>query len=220
LVSDAEVGVYKRFCKNGNVVAVPNGVDLDYFKPQSNARESGCVFVGALDYFPNVDGVRWFCHEIWPQIGILRPGMELQLVGRRPGAMVRDLARIANVKVPGQVPDVRPYVANAAIIVVPLRIARGMQNKVLEAMAMAKAVIASPEALEGIDAIPGTHVLKASTPAEWVDAVCKLDGNPLLRRRLGDAARSFVEANHHWDRCLEPMSVVLGITTRMQGASC
>jgi sugar transferase (PEP-CTERM/EpsH1 system associated) len=211
LVSEAEADIYRRFGKPGNVAAVANGVDLDYFKPPLVSAESGCVFVGALDYYPNVEGICRFGREIWPQIANQRASITLKLVGRQPTSAVRHLTRIPGVKVPGQVPDVRPYLAASAIVVVPLRIARGMQNKVLEAMAMGKVVVASPEALQGIDATPGVHVIKASTQVEWIDAVVELDKNPALRRRIGTAARQYVEENHRWTTCLEPMSELLGI---------
>jgi glycosyltransferase involved in cell wall biosynthesis len=97
------------------------------------------------------------------------------------------------------------------VAVVPLRIARGVQNKVLEALAMGKAVVASPPALEGLRAEPGVHALTASTPAEWADRVSRLLDDERLRRQLGSAGRRYVEAYHHWDACLEPFATLLGL---------
>src|SRR5262249_31571633 len=147
LVSEAEADLYRTFCAPGEVHAATNGVDLDYFRPQPRqAAEQACVFVGALDYRPNVDAACWFCGEVWPEVPRRRPRAQVWLVGRRPTAAVQRLGEVPGVCVVGQVPDVRPYVARAALAVVPLRIARGVQNKVLEAMAMARPVVASPQA--------------------------------------------------------------------------
>src|SRR5262249_47011580 len=132
LVSEAEADLYRSFCTPGRVETVANGVDLDYFQPQECAAPKGCVFVGALDYRPNVEAARWFCRGVWPQLRRREPGLTLALVGRRPAPAVEALAEVPGVEVVGQVPDVRPYVARAAVAVVPLRIARGVQNKVLE----------------------------------------------------------------------------------------
>jgi len=135
----------------------------------------------------------------------------MRLVGRRPSPAVGELAVIPGVEVVGQVPDVRPYVAEAAVVVAPLRIARGVQNKVLEALAMAKAVVTSPQALAGLQAKPGVHLLAASSPSEWIESIHRLWNNVPLRHELGTAGRLYVEERHHWDRCLEPFATLLGL---------
>jgi glycosyltransferase involved in cell wall biosynthesis len=122
---------------------------------------------------------------------------------------VRRLGEVPGVEVVGQVPDVRPYVSRAAVAVAPLRIARGIQNKVLEALAMGKALVASPQALLGLKVQPGVHVLSATTAAEWQDALHQLLGDAGLRRSLGAAGREYVEAHHRWDRCLQPFADLL-----------
>ncbi len=212
LVSEAEAQLYRGFCKNGNVEAVPNGVDLEYFQSAPPAEEASCVFVGALDYRPNVDGACWFAREVWPAVHARSPGSKLYLVGRRPAADVLRLAEVPGVEVVGQVADVRPYVARAAVSVNPLRIARGIQNKVLEALAMCRATIGSPEALTGLSVRSGEHVLAASSAAEWTEAVLRLFGDAELRRRLGVAGRRYVEERHRWEKCLEPFGRLLGLT--------
>lgn len=214
LVSRAEADLYRGLGPSGpgEVVAVGNGVDLDYFRPMPDPdASSDCVFVGALDYRPNVDGVRWFAREVWPEVLRRRPGARLVLVGRRPALEVRQLAKLPGIALAGQVPDVRPHLAEAALAVVPLRVARGVQNKVLEALAVAKAVVASPQSVEGLGVVPGVHLWVAEDPRRWADAVGELLGDAGQRRRLGAAARAFVESQHRWDRCLDPFSQLVGV---------
>jgi sugar transferase (PEP-CTERM/EpsH1 system associated) len=211
LVSAAEAELYRTVCGAGPVHAINNGVDLDYFTVAPQAAEPRCVFVGALDYRPNVDGAQWFCREVWPEIHRRRPEARVALVGRKPAPAVCRLAEIPGVELVGQVPDVRPHLAGAAVAVVPLRIARGLQNKVLEALATGRATVASPQALEGLAVRPGQHVLSASQPHEWVDAVLALFADAARRRQLGEAGRAFVEDCHRWDRCLTPFGSILGL---------
>jgi glycosyltransferase involved in cell wall biosynthesis len=113
------------------------------------------------------------------------------------------------VEVIGTVPDVRPWVDRAAVAVVPLRIARGVQNKILEAMAMTRRVVASPTCLGGVSAIPGKHLLEATTPREWETKLLELFDDAQQRQRLGEAGRGFVEEHHCWERCLEPLGKLL-----------
>jgi sugar transferase (PEP-CTERM/EpsH1 system associated) len=209
LSTEAEVGLYRQFCAAGHVQTVNNGVDLDYFQPNLTSGESGCTFVGALDYRPNVDGVVWFGREVWPEIHRRDPQAKLSLVGRRPVAAVKKLANVPGVKVIGPVPDVRPYYVQAAVVVAPLRIARGMQNKLLEALAMSKALVASPQTLNGLKAESGVHLLSAESAWEWQETVLRLFNDPALRRRLGTAGRCYVEQHHRWDQCLEPLNSLL-----------
>ena len=116
----------------------------------------------------------------------------------------------------GQVPDVRPYLAEATVVVVPLRLARGVQNKVLESLAMGKATVASPQSITGLQAHGAVPVLTASTPTQWVDSVVRLLNDPTERQWLGDRGRQYVEEFHHWDQCLEPLESILGLSKSTQ----
>jgi glycosyltransferase involved in cell wall biosynthesis len=169
--------------------------------------------VGALHYRPNVDAACWFTKEIWPMIRSRHPGACLRLVGRQPVPEVCRLAQEPGAEVVGQVPDVRPYVAGAAVAVVPLRIARGLQNKVLEAMAMGKPVVASRQGLTAIRNQPDLPALTAADSQGWVEHVGRLLDNAALRQELGTAGRRYVEAHHDWDHCLQPFGALLGLET-------
>jgi sugar transferase (PEP-CTERM/EpsH1 system associated) len=214
LVSEDEATLYRGIgpARPGIVSAVTNGVDLDYFCPVDDAGvPAECVFVGALDYRPNVEGIRWFCRSVWPGIVRVRPGVRLSIVGRNPTVDVLRLATIPGVDVVGSVPDVRPHLAGAAIVIVPLQLARGVQNKVLEAMAMGKPVLASRQAIDGLRVESGAHLLTASTPVEWERSLIRLLGDRAARRAIGAAGRAFVEENHRWERCLGPFTALLGL---------
>lgn len=190
-----------------------NGVDTQYFTPGAAydcpyaAGELALVFTGAMDYWPNVDAVAWFAQQVLPAVRARHPGAVFYIVGARPAPEVRQLAALPGVVVTGTVPDVRPYVAHAALSVAPLRIARGIQNKVLEAMAMGRTVVVSPQALEGIQATPGRDLLLADGAAQFIAAV-----NLGLERpdaAIGAAARATVEQRYGWNSHLAPVRGLL-----------
>jgi sugar transferase (PEP-CTERM/EpsH1 system associated) len=212
LVSEAEAELFRHSCPNDKTIAVKNGVDLEFFSPVDQAPQSKrCVFIGALDYPPNIDGIGWFCNEVWPHLRATHPGATLAIVGRQPVPAVRRLDAIPGVEVIGSVPDVRPHVAAASVAVVPLRIARGIQNKVLEALAMAKPVIASPSALEGLEVTAGEHVLSAVSVSDWISSLEMLFRDSRFGAQLGEAGREFVETHHSWQACLSPLDPLLGL---------
>ena len=221
LVSQPEVELFRRFCPAGGVHAIGNGVDLDYFDPSRFGGEEKpptCVFVGALDYRANVDGITWFAERVWPVVRRQRPEARLVLVGSNPGRAIRRVAEASGVELVGEVPDVRPYLAGATASVVPLRVARGVQNKVLESLAMGKAVIASPQSLEGLDLEPGVHVYRAASEQAWAEGLLDLLDHPDLRARLGRAGRAQVERRYGWPAQLEPLGALLGLI--QQNAEC
>jgi len=206
LVSSAEAEVYDRFTHAGASTVATNGVDLDYYAPDwSVPTKPACAFVGAMDYLPNVDAAIWFANEAWPRIRAEVPEAEFRIIGRKPTPAVERLSTLPGVTVVGQVPDVRPYVRDCACVVVPMRLSRGLQNKVLEALAMGKAVVAAPPALAALQTEPGTHLLRAETVEEWKGSVVSLFRERDRQLELGRAGRAYVEERHHWDRCLSPL---------------
>ncbi len=218
VVSEPEANIYRAFRQTDLIRAIPNGVDVDYFQPMPSSQpQNGCVFVGVLDYKPNVDGICWFAREVWPHVQRQRPDQRLRIVGRSPAPAVQALTEIAGVDVVGTVPDVRPYLSQAAVAVVPLHIARGVQNKVLEALAMGKPVVASPEPIVGLDVVEGTHLFSATEPGEWINTLIRLLDDAELRRDVGAAGQAYVTANHRWDQCLASLSSFLNLTSAKPG---
>jgi sugar transferase (PEP-CTERM/EpsH1 system associated) len=210
LVSDAETELFRQIVPSAPVETVTNGVDLDYFYPsQLQVVPGRCVFIGALDYHPNIDAVCWFGREIWPEIHRQYPHSSFQIVGRRPVVAVTKLSEIPGVEVIGQVPDVRPYVHAAEVVVAPLRIARGLQNKVLEAMAMAKPVVASPSALAGLHRNIDCPAISANIPEQWVKSISQLFSNVEQCSRLGRQGRLYVETHYNWNNCLQPLQRIM-----------
>lgn len=206
VVSRAEGAVLDSFTAAGTATAATNGVDLDYFRPQPDVTpQLACAFVGALDYPPNVDAAVWFAAEVWPRVRAAHPAAEFRVIGRQPVPAVLRLHGQNGVNVVGGVPDVRPHVATAAVAVCPVRIARGLQNKVLEAMAMAKPTVAAPPAVAALKAEIGRDLLSPVTADEWVTTLTELLGDVTRQAELGANARKYVEEHHHWDRCLRPM---------------
>lgn len=197
-----------------------NGVDADYFAPEADRacpNDAGdVVFVGAMDYRPNIEAACWFTREVWPRILAAAPDARFSVVGSNPTPEVRALARCDGVSVTGRVPDVRPYLQHAKVSVAPLRIARGVQNKVLEAMAAARAVVATSGAAAGIDAAPGSHFLVADDPAAFARDVAALLSDPERREALGRAARSHMVARYSWDAQLQRFDRVLERLTAEQ----
>lgn len=195
---------------------MPNGVDLAYFSPRQMPVTAGTaiVFTGAMDYFPNVDAVVHFCANIFPKVRTHVPEARFIIVGKNPSAAVRRLATTPGIQVTGTVADVRPYLGDAAVAIAPLRVARGVQNKVLEAMAMGLPVVVSPKAHEGLEARPGQHLCVAEDADAFVEVTVKLLRTPELRAGIGRAARTFVEANHSWTASMAKLDGVLAEVMR------
>jgi sugar transferase (PEP-CTERM/EpsH1 system associated) len=212
VVSEAEVQLFRQFCATDRIVAVANGVDTDYFsrRPSETECHQTCVFVGVMNYLPNVDAVCWFVSEVWPRVRDRYPSAKFQIVGKSPSAEVLALGKTAGVEVIGSVPDVRPWLNRATCAVIPLRIARGIQNKVLEAMACGCPVISSSAPLRGIAAEPGLHLLRADSADEWVNEISRVFQDPCLQQEIGFAAETWVRQHHCWDACLETLNDMTG----------
>lgn len=203
LVSEAEKAQLPGELQLSSVRSIPNGVDLEYFSPAHTGvfPASGplLVFTGVMDYWPNVDGVQWFVEKIFPRIRASVPDVRFLIVGNRPTAQVRKLAATPGVTVTGFVEDIRDYVGAAGVCIVPLRIARGIQNKLLEAMAMGKAVVSTPQAYEGLRAQSGRDLLVAADEAAFAEATIQLLGDPQRAAVMGRKARLCVERNYAWE---------------------
>lgn len=184
---------------------VDNGVDLDRFHPGAGGirpfgEAPAIVFTGTMDYRPNIEAVCWFADAVMPLLSRCRPAPEFWIVGANPSPAVRALADRAGIHVTGTIPDVRPYLHYAAVAVAPLKIARGIQNKVLEAMAMERIVVATPQAFEGVRALPGRDLLVAGEAAPLAAHVADaLEGR---HAGMGQRARQAVSRGHDWGAAL------------------
>lgn len=212
-VSEAEAGLFRTRVAppDADVRSVQNGVDLRYYDPAARVEKADAphpliVFTGQMDYAPNIDAVDWFAREVMPLI----PAATFAIVGRKPPKAVRRLAS-DRVIVTGAVEDVRSWLLAADIVVAPLRIARGIQNKVLEAMAMGRPVVASPAAYEGVDAVVGRDLLVAESRVAQAEAILNLLEDKEAAAAMGAAARCRVEDVYPWDARLAPLDSLLGL---------
>jgi len=195
----------------------PNGVDSDYFAPDGESYDADTVsFVGRMDYYPNQECMFRFCADVLPLLQARRSGVRLLIVGADPTPAVRRLAELPGVTVTGSVPDVRPYLRKSALMVAPLAIARGTQNKILEAMAMGVPVVTSRVAAGGVDARDPEDFLAATTPDEYVAAILAVMDDPALRRRLATQGRARMLSHHAWDRSMRRLD---GIIERCAGTA-
>jgi polysaccharide biosynthesis protein PslH len=188
----------------------PNGVDSTYFTPSAEPYDPNEIcFVGRMDYYPNQECMFDFCARTWPRLRQRRPDIKLTIVGADPSPAVQKLGRLAGVTVTGSVPDVRPFVRRAALMIAPLNIARGTQNKILEAMAMGVPVVTSRVAAGGVDAVAQEHFLVAQSPEEYSAAVLRILDNPAERSRLAHAGRERVLRNHAWSHSMQRLDRVI-----------
>lgn len=188
---------------------VPNGIlmaDYTRYRPGSPLPEAAIVFTGKMDYRPNVDAARWFARRILPRVRARVPQAQFLVVGKKPAAAVRALDRLPAVTVTGAVPDVRPYIAGAALFVAPVRMGGGTRFKILEALAMARAVVATSIGAEGFDVASGRELVIADEPEAFAAACVELLGAPGRAAQLGAAGREFVAANYEWERIVPALT--------------
>jgi sugar transferase (PEP-CTERM/EpsH1 system associated) len=205
-VSDEEAELFRSKLDRhqDRIITLPNGVDTELFDPdrypESPFEKTGptFVFTGAMDYAPNIDAVTWFAREVFPGLQQALPKAEFLIVGSKPSGTVRELTANPAVRVTGRVPSAAAYLAHADVAVAPLRIARGVQNKVLEAMSMSRPAVVSEGALTGITARPDIHVVCADTREQWIDACVALIRDPARARGIGRNARQLVVEAYSW----------------------
>ena len=179
---------------------IPNAADVEFYKPRTSyPRPDGrtVLFFGLMSYMPNIDGVTHFIRDVWPRIAEADPQARCKIVGGSPPASLIALAG-PRIEFAGFVPDLRPHLAEAAVVVVPLRIGGGTRLKIVEAMAMGKAIVSTSLGAEGIEAVPGRDILIADEPAAFADAVGRLLAEPDLAVQIGSSARQLSEARYSW----------------------
>lgn len=218
-VTDEEVALYRSFCPIDSIFSVPNGVDTEYFnaaQPFLQAEKEipyRTVFVGALDYQANVEGIRWFLEKVLPSLRKRYPEFVLDVVGNRPTASLQQICRnTPGVNLVGGVPDVRPWLKRAQVVVIPLQVARGLQNKVLEACSMGKAVVVSPCAAEGIQGVAGRDFVISSSPECWVERLSQLFQEETQRILLGQFGRKLAVEKYGWQAQLDRLTSFLKVS--------
>ena len=205
---------FERLIPGVPVSLVGNGVDLDYFRSAGRAKRPGSVvFTGVMDYLPNVDAVSWLCDEILPAVQAQIPAASLTICGSRPSAAVRRLAQRRGVRVTGWVADTRPYLDEAELFAAPLRLARGIQNKLLEAMAMGLPCVTSTIACNATAIARGEGIVAADDPKEFAAQIVQLLRDGELQAQMAQRARAAVEANYRWDMQMARLDQVISAVT-------
>jgi len=189
----------------------PNGVDADFFRLLDDTYDADTIsFIGRMDYYPNQECMSRFCAQVWPLLRKARPAMKLLIVGADPSPAMRKLGELPGVTVTGSVPDVRPFIRSSALMVAPLQIARGTQNKILEAMAMGVPVVTSAIAAGGVDAESEEHFLVAESADDYAQAILRIVDNPQERQRLAVAGRQRMLSNHAWAGSMRRLDGIIG----------
>ena len=194
---------------------IDTGVDLDFFTFQPTERQPAIataggriVFTGVMDSPANIDGVLFLLREVWPLLTAARPNIELVVVGRNPSPALLDAGRGLNCRFTGFVDDIRPFVADADVSVIPLRVGSGTRIKAFESMAMGRPVVATSIGIEGLDITAGDHYLRADTPADFAAAILRLLAEPALRATVRQAARQRLEQRFGWARIAQQFEAI------------
>lgn len=206
-VSEADAEALRRLVPNLELTVVPNGIDTRQYHPQmagTGARRNSLVFTGTMDFRPNVDAVLWFAREALPRIRAEVPDVHFNIVGQRPHRRLDPLREDPSVTLTGWVEDVRPHIADAGLYVAPLRMGGGTRLKLLEAMAMGKAIVATRLGAEGYPVTSGRELVLADTGSQFAEGVVSLLRSPQRRAALGRTARAFVEQQYDW-RAIVPL---------------
>lgn len=197
--SEIDASVFQRYCEDCAVEIVPNGVDVTHYTPNTESEASAhLIYIGSMDWFPNEDAVSFFTEEVLPFVQTNVPEVRFTIVGGNPSARVQKLAEREGVVVTGRVPEIKPYFAEATVFVVPLRIGSGTRLKILEALAMGKAVVSTTIGAEGLALRDGEEIFIADEPKRFADAVLRLLTDTALRQKMGLSGRARVEQDYDW----------------------
>ncbi len=197
--SDIDALVFQQHCAEDAIAIIPNGVDVTHFQPDFTTESPAhLIYIGSMDWYPNEDAVAFFADEILPSIQSEVSDVRFSIVGGNPSARVQKLAERNSVIVTGRVPEIKPYFAEATVFVVPLRIGSGTRLKILEALAMGKAIVSTSVGAEGLDLKDGEEIFIADEPKSFAEAVTRLLTDPALRRRIGENGRARVEKDYDW----------------------
>ena len=204
--SDIDAAVFQRHCAADSIEIIPNGVDVAHYQPDFSAEAPAhLIYIGSMDWYPNEDAVAFFASEVLPRIQEKVPDVQFSIVGGNPSARVQRLAEREGVVVTGRVPEIKPYFAEATVFVVPLRIGSGTRLKILEALAMGKAIVSTSVGAEGLNLKDGEEIFIADEPIAFADAVTRLLTEVSLRRRIGKNGRARVEQDYDWRRIGEKL---------------
>ena len=197
--SDIDAAVFQHHCAEDAIKIIPNGVDVTHYVPDfTTEAPAHLIYIGSMDWYPNEDAVAFFADEVLPRIQEKVPDVAFSIVGGNPSVRVQKLAERDDVVVTGRVPEIKPYFAEATVFVVPLRIGSGTRLKILEALAMGKAIVSTTVGAEGLDLRDGEEIFIADEPIAFADAVTRLLTDSQLRRRIGENGRARVERDYDW----------------------
>ena len=196
--SPVDQAVFHKYHPNYQVEVVPNSVDCEHFQPRHRpeGEPPRLVFTGTFSYFPNLDSLFYFMDHIWQDIRTQIPDIRLEIIGARPPTQVLRLAAQPGIRILPDVPDMADYLYQNDIFICPLRVAAGVRNKILEAMACGMTTISTTLGVEGLSVEPGKHFLQANTPQEFMDSVIKAVNSSGLRKKIGEQARQYALENH------------------------
>jgi len=201
VVSDLDATRLKENVGDVGIAVIPNGVDIEYFQSREpiGKKREGLIFAGAMDWYPNLEAVKFFLKEIWPKLREEKPGRPVTFIGRNPPRELLAAAKNPVIRAPGFVDDVRPYLDDAAIYICPIRDGGGTRLKILDALAMGKPLVATGMAVEGLDLVQEEHYLRAESAEEYLAQITRLENDPHLCQTLSSAGQQYVREHFSWD---------------------